>query len=123
MSKIYIAGPMTGYPNFNFDNFNRVAALFEARGWQVLNPANKGPEWNAVLDEEAVKTGDGKLAIEKGFDFRRDYTWDVSKVIEADAIYMMKGWQFSPGAVGEHAVAVAMKRHFPEYQIIYEDSA
>jgi hypothetical protein len=33
---------------------------------------------------------------------------------------MLPGWEQSPGARGEHAVAVAMKKHYPEYQIIYE---
>ena len=35
-------------------------------------------------------------------------------------IYMLEGWEASPGAIGEHAVAVAIKRHYPEYQIFYE---
>lgn len=115
--KIYIAGPMTGYPEFNFPAFYEAEEFWTEVGYEVFNPARKDEEYD--LDSEAVKTGDAVLAAEKGFDFRTAYLWDVTKIIEGDAIYMLKGWQYSPGAVGEHAVAVAMKRHFPEYEIIY----
>lgn len=118
MTKMYIAGPMTGYPNFNFDAFNYWAAYWRQQGWIVFNPAEKDEE--AALDPEAVKTGDGALAIDKGFDFREAYSWDINRVIEADAIFMLRGWEASPGAVGEHAVAVAMQKHFPSYEIRYE---
>jgi hypothetical protein len=108
---------MSGYPEFNFPSFNNKAAELRSQGWTVFNPAEKDEE--ATLDPDAVKTGDAVKAIEKGFDFREAYTWDVNRVIEADAIYMLPGWEQSPGARGEHAVASAMKKHFPEYQIIY----
>lgn len=119
MKKIYVAGPMTGYPEFNFPAFFAAQKQLEAEGWIVANPADKDQEVD--LDAEAVRTGDAARAIKKGFDFREAYLWDVRHIIEGDAIYMLRGWQFSPGAVGEHAVAVAMKRHYPDFQIIYQD--
>lgn len=115
---VYIAGPMTGYPEFNFPLFNTVAAKLRADGWTVYNPAEKESEKG--LDKEARVTGDARKAIENGFDFREVYLWDIEKVINSDAIYMLPGWESSPGAVGEHSVAVAMRRHYPEYQIMYE---
>ncbi len=45
---------------------------------------------------------------------------DMEKVIQGDGIYMLNGWEQSPGARGEHAAAVAMKKNYPDYQIIYE---
>lgn len=121
MSKsIYIAGPMSGYPEFNFPAF--FAAEDTVKSWRqfdtVWNPAAKDSEYE--LDAEACKTGDHVLVQEKGFDFREAYLWDVTKVIESDAIYMLNNWQYSPGAVGEHAVAVAVKKHNPAFEIIYE---
>ena len=118
MKKIYIAGPMTGYPEFNFPAFYAAEYTLKRQGWTVFNPANKEAE--KELDKEAYSTGDAKKAVAAGFDFRECYLWDVSKVIEANAIYMLKGWEASAGAVGEHAVAVAMRKHYPEYKIIYE---
>lgn len=119
MSKsIYIAGPMSGYPEFNFPAFFAAEEKLREDGWTVWNPAAKDQE--GELDEVAYKTGDAKLVIEKGFDFREAYLWDVTKVIQSDGIYMLPGWEYSPGASGEHAVAVALKRHYPDFEIIYE---
>jgi len=118
MKKIYVAGPMSGYPEFNFPAFFTAQHTLERQGWTVFNPANKEAE--KELDQDAYAAGDAKKAAAAGFDFRECYTWDVTKVIEADAIYMLQGWEHSPGACGEHAVAVAMKRHYPNYKIIYE---
>lgn len=109
---------MSGYPEFNFPAFFAAEAMLSRAGWKVVNPAAKSQE--AELDAEAFVTGDNLKVIEKGFDFRKCYLWDMRQVIYGDAIYMLKGWQYSPGAVGEHAAAVTMKKHYPEYEIIYE---
>lgn len=37
--KIYIAGPMTGLPEFNRPNFHLMATRLEKEGYSVLNPA------------------------------------------------------------------------------------
>lgn len=111
---------MSGYPEFNFPAFFRAQRMLEGLGWKVFNPAEKDQE--ATLDAEAVKSGDAKLAVAKGFDFREAFTWDMNRVIESHAIYMLQGWQFSPGATAEHACAVAMKKHYPDYEIIYQDA-
>ena len=39
MTKIYIAGPMTGLPEFNRPNFHLMATRLEKEGYSVLNPA------------------------------------------------------------------------------------
>ena len=116
--KIYIAGPMSGYESFNFPAFYAAEELLADEGWDVYNPADKEEEDEFSL--EAALAGDTKKAISEGFDFREAYLWDISCVIDCDAIYMLKGWEQSPGARGEHAVAVAMQKHYPEYRIIYE---
>lgn len=118
--KIYIAGPMSGYKDWNYDNFNRVAYEFKRKGWEVFNPAAKDAEMG-YDQTDAKATGDTALSIAQGvFDFREAYTWDLLSIINGDAIFMLKGWERSPGAIGEHAVAVAMQKNYPEYQIIYE---
>lgn len=116
--KVYIAGPMSGYPEFNFPAFFAAEDKLAADGYHVFNPANKDVE--KTIDTESYATGDNVLLIEKGFDFKEAYLWDVTKVIESDAIYMLNGWERSPGACGEHAVAVAIQKHYPEYRIMYE---
>jgi len=114
---IYIAGPMSGIPEFNFPAFYDAAESWHRIGWKVFNPANKEGE---TLSEESRKNGDPIQAQKDGFNFREVFMWDVDKVVHSDAIYMLRGWENSPGARAEHAVAVAVKRHYPEYEIIYE---
>lgn len=114
---VYIAGPMSGLPDFNFPKFNSVAATLRFGGWTVYNPADKEGE---TLSEKARVNGDHIQAQKDGFNFREVFLWDVDKVIKSDAIYMLKGWENSPGARAEHAIAVAMQRHYPDYQIFYE---
>lgn len=118
MRAIYIAGPMSGLPEFNFPAFNSAAAIWRAEGWEVFNPAEKDTE--AGLDAEAYKTGDAELATATGFNFREAYLWDIEAVLKSNAIYMLRGWENSPGARGEHAVAIAIKRHDPSYGIFYQ---
>jgi len=108
---------MSGLPDFNFPVFNREAYRLRREGWTVYNPAEK--ECEKGLDPDAKLTGDSQKAIDNGFNFREVYLWDVTKVIESDGIYMLPGWEQSPGARGEHAVAVAMKKYYPDYRIIY----
>lgn len=115
---IYIAGPMSGLPEFNFPAFFAAQRMLEGLGWKVYNPAAKDSE--AKLDAEAVKTGDDKKAMARGFDFRAAYEWDVLNIIHGNGIYMLKGWEKSPGAFGEWAVAKAMQSKFPDFEIIYQ---
>jgi hypothetical protein len=111
---------MSGYPEFNYPAF--MAAEEEIKSWhhfaKVWNPATH----DAYLEElpAGYETGDF-VAANKHRDFREVFGWDVQKVVEADAIYMLAGWQYSPGAVAEHAVAIAMKKHDPSYEIYYEE--
>lgn len=116
--KIYVAGPMSGLPEFNFPAFMRKAEQLRAEGWLVFNPAEKEEE--KAFDKDIYAAGDAAAAVADGFDFRDVYLWDLHKVVMADAIYMLKGWENSVGALGELAVAKAVQKHYPEYRIFYE---
>lgn len=118
MKQIYIAGPMSGYPQFNFPAFFAAQKKFEAEGWKVWNPANKDGE-EGVKEDVSFATGNDQQLMKSGWDFKEAYLWDVEKVINSDAIYMLPGWEKSAGARGEHAVAVSIQQRYPEYQIIY----
>lgn len=37
--RLYIAGPMTGYENYNFDEFNETSKRLAEQGHEVYNPA------------------------------------------------------------------------------------
>lgn len=85
-TRIYIAGPMTGLPDFNYPAFNAEAARLRALGFHVENPAeNPAPpcgSWAGYM----------RLAI--------------AQLVTCDAICLLPGWSASRGASIEHDLAV-----------------
>lgn len=77
--RIYIAGPMTGLPEFNYPAFNAEARVWRVRGFEVENPA-EGPDlpsWAAYM--------------------RRA----LRQLLTCDAICLLPGWTHSKGATVE----------------------
>jgi hypothetical protein len=102
MPSIYIAGPMTGYPEFNFPAFDAARDYLE-RDWNVISPADMDrelgfdPAWDDVTAE-----------------FLRDaMRRDIDAVMHVDALYALAGWEQSKGASAE--VALAEWRGIPVY--------
>lgn len=99
--KIYLAGPMTGYKDFNFPAFMAAAQMLRDLGHTVFNPAERdlerdGPEFSKS------ETGDVHEAEAKGFDRRVAIMDDLTYIIqEAEAIALLPGWQASKGANAE----------------------
>lgn len=75
---VYIAGPMTGLPNYNFETFNALAEKLRGYGLKVHNPADHG------LVDGAT---------------REDYLrFDVAELAQCEHVYFLPGWENSPGA-------------------------
>lgn len=85
MSRIYLAGPMTGLPEFNYPAFHAEAARLRQLGYHVENPA----ENNAPADT----TWSGYLRLA------------LAQLITCDSIAMLQGWDKSKGARLEYHVA------------------
>ena len=85
--KAYIAGPMSGYEEFNFPAFNRAEELLrESYGYKhVINPAKLHPTTDLPWVEFL------KL--------------DLRELITCDAVFLLKGWEKSRGATLEAFVA------------------
>lgn len=94
---VYIAGPMTGLPEFNYPLFNRVAAELRARGVEVRNPAEN----------------DGGSA-DKQWDFY--IRLGLRQLLECDEIMLLPGWESSKGAQLELSVAEALGMTVSEYE-------
>lgn len=91
MPRIYVAGPMTGLPDFNYPAFHDAAARLRKRGWHVENPAdNPAPH----VDAECNWTAYMRMG--------------VSQLMTCSAIYLLPGWQQSKGASLEHFIAQRM---------------
>ena len=90
--KVYIAGPMTGLPNFNFDRFHAAEKLLFGYGYDVVNPA--------TLDNGST-----------------DKPWEyymrlaLRAMLECDMIYALAGSQNSRGAMIE--IELARKLNMP----------
>src|SRR5512138_2370208 len=86
--KVYLAGPMTGIPKFNFPAFHKAAAYLRSRGFFVFNPA-----------EQTEPTTPRREC------FALDCKWICE---EAEGIAFMPGWERSSGARAEHALGIAL---------------
>ena len=102
--KLYLAGPMRGFPLNNFPAFDREAARLRADGYEVVNPAE--------LDRAA---GFNEAATECTPEFLRGAIMrDLNAIAECDGIALMAGWQNSRGARCEKAFA-----EFLDLEIVY----
>lgn len=92
--RIYLAGPMTGIPEFNFPAFHAAAADWRTEGWEVENPA----EHDERIDGFNPKTDAAKPHEHY---MRRD----LPLLCSCNAIALLPGWEHSKGCQNEVAVA------------------
>lgn len=118
MKQIYIAGPMTGYKYFNFQEFDKWRDHYQELGYKVFSPADhdralldKSVDWLPIEDDSvgpwkswAPTVTQGKLPTLRDM-LGADLKW-ISET--ADTIHMMKGWENSRGANAEWALAKAL---------------
>jgi hypothetical protein len=110
MKYAYIAGPMSGIPEFNYPMFNRVTEVYRGIGYSVFNPAERDIERHGV--DISIGNNQGSVAqasAEHGFDLRVALGEDLQYICStATTIVMLPGWENSKGARAEHATAVAL---------------
>ena len=94
MRSIYIAGPMSGLPNNGYDAFNTKATQLRAAGWIVINPAEMDIEAGLDPDREFTR-----------YDYMQAAKRDRDALDQGDAIYMLHGYEESPGGCWEWARA------------------
>jgi hypothetical protein len=86
--RAYVAGPMTGLPDFNYPAFHAAAAQLRALGAATINPAeNPVPpcgSWRGYM----------KLA--------------VAQVAQCDVLVLLQGWESSKGARVEFQLACGL---------------
>lgn len=87
--RIYLAGPMSGLPDYNYPAFHAAAARLRDLGHKVINPAenfdgDQGMEWTDYL-----RSG-------------------IAQVVTCEAVAVLPGWRGSKGATLEVQVAEAL---------------
>jgi uncharacterized protein DUF4406 len=86
MTRVYIAGPMSGIKDFNFPAFNEAAKRLRSLGYEVENPADNPEQdsWGAYM----------RVAI--------------PQMLTCEAIMLLPGWADSKGASLEAHIAAEM---------------
>ena len=95
---VYLAGPMTGIPHFNFPLFHKAAEDLRLRGFIVTSPAElDSPESKAAA--EASPDGDASHYA-KGESWGDLLARDVKLIADGgiEAIVVLPGWPQSKGA-------------------------
>lgn len=94
MTKAYISGPMSGYADFNYPAFFSAAKVLSEKGLVPVNPAE------GVTDQTLP------------------YWWYMRRAVRlllwSDEIWMLPGWERSPGAYAEWHIAkqLSMPIHY-----------
>ena len=88
MKRIYIAGPMTGLPEFNYPAFNAETARIRALGYHVENPAENPAQASGAWEDYM------KMALRQ--------------MLTCDSVVMLKGWGKSKGALIEYNLAKSL---------------
>ena len=102
--RVYIAGGMRGYENFNFPAFDRAAEQLRAKGWTVLSPAEMD---RAIGIDETVEELPDNFIFDA---LRRDF----AGICTVDAIVFLPGWERSSGARAEARVGLDIGLDFYE---------
>lgn len=86
--RIYVAGPMTGLPAFNYPAFHAASARLRGLGYHVESPAeNPTP---------ACGTWQGYMRMA------------IAQLVTCDTIALLPGWEHSRGARIEHRLATEL---------------
>lgn len=114
--RIYVAGPMTGIPQFNFPAFDRAAEKLRDAGYDVISPAELDePE----VRKAALDSPDGALEGEFSPETYASFlARDVEIVAGVDGVALLPGWENSRGAQLE--VRVAELFDIPRYLLDLE---
>lgn len=76
---VFIAGPMTGYQDYNRAEFDAEASVLADRGFTVLNPA----------------------ILPNGLEHQQYLAITLAMLEQADSVFLLDGWEKSQGAMQE----------------------
>lgn len=92
--KTYLAGPMSGYPEYNYPLFREVEGYLLMRGYDIVSPVN------CVAEGE----NDWKVCMRAC----------IIAMLRCDRVFLLSGWKKSKGATIEVFIAAALEMDFAE---------
>lgn len=92
MTRLYIAGPMSGLPGYNYPAFHEAADRLREAGHLVTNPAEEHDITKPLPAYDVMLAG------------------ALRKLLDCDAVAVLDGWEDSHGARTEVYVAGALSR-------------
>jgi len=95
--RVYVAGPMRGYPKWNFPAFDRNAEFLASQGFEPVSPADLDRQMGFDENDESVVFGEQE--------FHEAMLRDYEALVRCDAIAFIPGWEKSTGAALERAFA------------------
>ena len=106
--RIYLAGPMTGQPAYNAEEFRLYKRLWEGAGWEVVTPLDTNSiVWRREHGRDFDPETDicdyghpslGAMVVE-----------NIRALVAAGNIGLLPGWQASRGATLEYEIATALQ--------------
>jgi len=106
---LYLAGPMTGHPAFNYYEFSDWATALRYHGFDVVSPAESDdPE----VQRAAYHSSSGDVRdLPDSYDPHETMVRNVTEVTLCDGVAVMPGWCLSLGA--RHEVETAVRLGLP----------
>ena len=98
---IYLSGPMSGLPDYNYPAFHAAAAKLRALGYVVENPAEN--------PEPPCKSWEGYMRLA------------LAQLVRCEVTVRLPGWQSSRGAVIESSLSRILGMGVYDYESFLRD--
>jgi len=113
--KLYIAGPMRGHANYNFDAFDRAYIDLITKGHAPVSPADLDRAFEGYSDYPPESPESSSWSPDLAL-LKRCMIRDVLALFECEGIYLLNGWEKSKGATAEKALA-----EYLGLEVMYEE--
>ena len=98
MKRVYLSGPMSGRPEFNFPAFHAAASALRAKGLEVANPAE--------IEPTGEKTWANCMKA------------DIKVLCDCCTVALLPGWESSKGANIEARLANQLGMRVVEFETL-----